>query len=364
MSDAPLLACVIAVELDPGAAPARRKLDPGDAGQLAAHVMADLAARLPEVERCGLALAGALYDVTELLQPHWPLFHDLRGHYLRGAGAAARLMGLGAAEGRMPGSRFEPDPRRAGSALAFVPFVLIPPEDIAEAVNEALEARLGGSGQLGAASALGLQSLFGLRLGHAQYFTRYDLCALMAAQLDPLGLAPLWTLLECALLSPYGEVSVVDGAGIPWSYRGHQVHSGFTGYADWLRSDAGRSALADGRVAEAFAETLLVQRQYLALLRAHAVDLRWPDGRWESLIEVLGPGTPNRVCAVRSPQLGLVALIALEGDTPVGIGFPFSDDGLGELGPVFEAFEDVPDVHGWPVDPETGRLRLPGASQD
>ncbi|HRQ64311.1 MAG TPA: hypothetical protein PKZ76_05490, partial [Xanthomonadaceae bacterium] len=209
MSDAPLLACVIAIELDPEVAPAHRKLDPGDAGQLAAHVMADLVARLPEVERCGLVLAGALYDATELMQPQWPLFRELKTHYLRGAGGSARLMGLGQAEGRMPSSRFEPDPRRAGAALAFVPFVLVAPEDIAAGLGEALEALLVGSGQLGAASALGLQSLFGLRLKHAQYFTRYDLCALMAAQLDPLGLAPLWALLECALLSPQDEVQVV-----------------------------------------------------------------------------------------------------------------------------------------------------------
>jgi hypothetical protein len=359
MSESPLLACVIAIELDPAVEPARRLLNPGEAGQLAAHVMADLAERLPQVERSGLVLAGALYDATELMQPQWPLFRELKTHYLRGAGADARLMGLGQAEGRMPTARFEPDPRRAGAALTFVPFVLVAPEDIAAGLGEALETLLVGSGQLGAASALGLQTLFGLKVQHAQYFTRYDLCALMAAQLDPLGLAPLWALLECALLSPQDEVQVVDGQGGRWSFSRGRVRSGFTGYADWLASDAGQAALAEGRVADAFADALLVQRQYLAVLRAHGVEARWPDGRWESLIEVTAPGTPGRVRAVRLPQLGLAALLALDGDSLVGIGFPFSDDGLGEIGPVFEALADVEDLHAWPVDPATGRLWLP-----
>ncbi|HRQ64312.1 MAG TPA: hypothetical protein PKZ76_05495, partial [Xanthomonadaceae bacterium] len=144
-----------------------------------------------------------------------------------------------------------------------------------------------------------------------------------------------------------------------WSFSRGRVRSGFTGYADWLAGDTGQAALAEGRVAEAFADALLVQRQYLAVLRAHGVEVRWPDGRWESLIEVIAPGTPDRVRAVRLPQLGLAALLALDGDRLVGIGFPFSDDGLGEIGPVFEALDDGEDLHAWPVDPATGRLCLP-----
>lgn len=361
MSDSPLLACVIAIEPDPTVVPTRVMLGPGDAGQLAAHLMTDLTERLPVVERCGLALAGALFDATELLRPDWRVFHQLAEHYRRGVGVDAppRLLALGATGGRMPDPLLEPDPRRAGAALLFLPFVLTAPDDIAIDLGQALEELLVATGQLGAASTLGLQTLFGMRLQHAQYMTRHDVCALMAAQLDPLGLAPLWSLLECALLSPHGEVEVRDGQGGRWSFNRGWVGSGFTGHADWVAGQIGQAALAQGRVADAFAETLLMQRQYLALLRAHGVEVRWPNGRRESLVEVLAPDEPERLHAVRLPGLGLAALVAARGEEAVQLGFPFSEEGLVELRSRFEGLAQGVDLHAWPVNEETGRLRLP-----
>jgi hypothetical protein len=359
MSESPLLACVIAVELDPAFEPARRALTPGDAGQLAAHVMADLAGRLPDIGRCGLSLAGALYDMTEILRPDWRVFRALHAYYRRGAGVLPQLMALGAAEGRMSSDALEPDPNRNGAPLVYLPFVLMAPEDIAVELGEALEELLVASGQLAAASALGVQSLFGMRLKHAQFLTRYDLCALMAAQLEPLGLAPLWSLLETALLTPDGAQRAEDGQGGTWYWRRHRVESGFTGHADWLASAAGQKALAEGRVAQGFADALLAQRQYLTLLLAHGVPVNWPGGHCASMIEVLAPGKPECVHAVRLPGLGLAARIAVRGDTIVAIGYPFSTDGLGEIATAVEHVVDGDDLRAWPVDAASGRLRLP-----
>ncbi len=358
MSDTPLLACVIAIELDSDAVMARRRLSPGDAGQLAAHVMADLAERLPQIERCGLALSGALYDATEILQPGWPLFHHLQNHYQRAVKGLPQLLALGEREGRMPDPQLEPDPRRAGSALAFLPFVLAAPEDIAVDLRQALEELLVASGQLGAASALGLQTLFGLRLQHAQFMTRYDVCALMAAQLDPLGLAPLWSLLETGLFTPDGESAVEDAQGGRWYWRAGRVESGFSGYHDWLAGEAGQMAIAEGRVEQAFVDALLTQRQYLSLLHAHGVDVWWPGARREAMVEVLASGKADAVRAVRIPQLGLAALFATRGATIVGISYPFGKDGFAEIAADLEHLTDGEDLQRWPADPVSGRLAL------
>src|SRR3546814_4530153 len=60
-------------------------------------------------------------------------------------------------------------------------------------------------GMAGADTALLAQEAFGLQVEHARYLTLHDLCALMAMQYDHAGLAPLWPVLETALLSPDRE---------------------------------------------------------------------------------------------------------------------------------------------------------------
>src|SRR3546814_20030160 len=60
-------------------------------------------------------------------------------------------------------------------------------------------------GMAGADTALLAQEAFGLQVEHARYLTLHDMCALMATQYDHAGLAPLWPVLETALLSPDRE---------------------------------------------------------------------------------------------------------------------------------------------------------------
>jgi hypothetical protein len=57
----------------------------------------------------------------------------------------------------------------------------------------------------GAATALAAQEAFGLQVEHARYLTVHDLAAMIAMQYDHAGLAPLWPLLETALLQPDAE---------------------------------------------------------------------------------------------------------------------------------------------------------------
>ena len=69
----------------------------------------------------------------------------------------------------------------------------------------AFERELIERGMAGADTALAAQEAFGLQVEHARYLTAHDLAAMIAMQYEHAGLAPLWPLLETALLEPDGE---------------------------------------------------------------------------------------------------------------------------------------------------------------
>ena len=67
----------VAIELRPGASPARTALATVDAGDLAQRVARDLARAAPAAASLDFALVAALYDPVELLRPGWPLHDEL-----------------------------------------------------------------------------------------------------------------------------------------------------------------------------------------------------------------------------------------------------------------------------------------------
>ena len=75
MNDAtpPVFRGVVALELRDGAPPQRAALDANAAGDLVALLGRDLAALVPGVPDCELALLAAHFDPAEALRPGWPL---------------------------------------------------------------------------------------------------------------------------------------------------------------------------------------------------------------------------------------------------------------------------------------------------
>ena len=64
---------VVALELRDGTPPQRAALGVAAAGDLAALLGRDLAALVPGVRDCDLALMAAHFDPAEALRPGWPL---------------------------------------------------------------------------------------------------------------------------------------------------------------------------------------------------------------------------------------------------------------------------------------------------
>ena len=274
------LLAALALELTPGTGASRDALDQDGAAALAARIGQDLAAFVPDATALELVVVGAHYDPVELLRPGWPLHRELeqlaaRAPLGRGEGDG-RVIAFGAHEGRLPAT-LPPSADFAGGPLRLVPLLL------GAAADDAALARLGDRferelmerGMAGAATALLAQEAFGLQVEHARYLTVHDLLAMTALQYEHGGLAPLWPLLETALLSPGGEC-VLDAPPEPLvSYAGGQARIALLDPQAWCRRNAPGVDCDDPgereRLARQYRHFEARQRQFAEVLMAHAI---------------------------------------------------------------------------------------------
>ena len=283
----------LALELRGDAPVARAALAQADVGALAALVARDLARFAPEAAALELVTVGAHYDPVEVLRPGWPLHRELDELAARAprlesnlAAEAGHIIAFGAHDGRLPGA-LAPSADFIGGPLRLVPFVLAaPPEarrrgdaDTVARVGEAFERELLERGMAGADTALAAQEAFGLQVEHARYLTVHDLAAMMAMQYDHAGLAPLWPLLETALLDPDGE-AWLDAPPEPLvHYADREARIALFTPAAWHARYAGSVACDNdaererlGRQHQHFEAR---QRQIAAVLAAHGITVNF-----------------------------------------------------------------------------------------
>lgn len=335
-----LIACpaVLALELAGGGSPGRLELTRDEAQTLAALMADDLRALLPGVETARLALAGALFDGVELLRPGFPVFatlEELARRIPRVTGASG-VVAFGTHEGRMPAQPLVPDPAYLGGPMRLMPWMLLVPADQAEDMAGRMEVELVGRGEAGAATADFLMRTLGMRLEHARYLSRDDLIALTCVQYEHVNLAPLWTVLEAALLTPYKDETALGSRGLPLHYAEGRV--GIPGPAEWFA----RAGAKGGNPAHEFAGTLFELRQYAALLAAHHVPLHLegqPAQTAGYLVEAMAeaePGLPPpALYAHEAAGLGMAAITVAQpapGKARVlAHGYPLAPDALAPL---------------------------------
>ena len=150
----------------------------------------------------------------------------------------------------------------------------------------------------GAGTALAMQEAFGLQVEHARYLTVHDLCALTAMQYEHAGLAPLWPLLETALLSPRREAWLDEAPEPLLHYAGDgQVRMALLSPAAWQSRYAPGDACDDdasrARLERRYSHFEARQRQLASLLRAHglAVEFNHCQGD-DARAELAAPPAP------------------------------------------------------------------------
>ena len=269
----PRVLAALALELTPGSPVARDALAQQDAGRLGALVARDLGKLQPAAASLDLALVAAHYDPVELLRPGWPLHHELdqlAARAPRGDGGGGRVIAFGAHDGKLPAG-LSPSPDYAGGPLRLLPFVLLGADAVLEEVGEAFERDLVETGMAGADTALLAQELFGVQVEHARYLTLADLVAMTALQYEHAGLAPLWPLLEAALLAPSHE-EWLDAPPEPLAhYADGEARIALFSPAAWRERYAADAGDDDARLERGFAHFQARQRQFAAVLGAHGV---------------------------------------------------------------------------------------------
>jgi hypothetical protein len=370
------LPVVLALEPVAGEPPARLTFTRDEAAELAALIAADLHALVPQVDTARLALAGALFDQVELLRPGFPVWAALDELARRvPRSQLENVVAFGSHEGQMPAPALEPSPTYAEGPMRLLPMSLLAPAGQAEELSEQLEIQLVGRGEAGALTADWLMRTLGIRLEHVRYLSRNDLLALTCVQYEHVNLAPLWALLETALLTPYREEATMSARGLAVRYADGKVLA--QSPSQWLAAQTGDA----GQRAHDFAGIVFELRQYAALLDAHQLPLQLqPDAARPSaaadgyLLETLAavePGyDPPTLFAHEAPGLGVVAItVAQRGDgghaRALAHGYPLQPQALGSLlARLTDQYGIVAELHasGRIVLDTTGRLGAPAAA--
>lgn len=262
----------LAIERDATQPATRTAVPQAEAGALAALMARDLAKFASDAATLDLLTVGAHYDPVELLRPGWALHRELDQLSARAPKAGvdgARVIAFGTFDAHLPGA-LAPSPDHADGPMRLVPFVLGGDPGVVARVGDAFERDLLERGMAGADTALLAQDLFGLKIEHARYLTAHDLAAMTALQYEHAGLAPLWPLLETALLDPDAS-AVLDAPPEPHVvYAGREARIALDSPDTW-RARCAVDEADSTRLERRFAAYQARQRQFAVVLEAHGV---------------------------------------------------------------------------------------------
>ena len=270
----PVTSChgVLALELKPGAVPARLVLAQAAAENLAMGVARDLARFDGSAADLDLALLAAAYDPVELLRPGWPLHRELDRLVAQAPGAGLpRVIAFADREGRLP-EQLLPHAQFGGGALRVLPWVLRGSRAQAARIAEHFESVLLDTGMAEAGTALAAREAFGVAIEHARHLTLHDLAAMMAMQYEHAGLGSAWPVLETALMAP-GEEHWLDAPPEPLvRYAEGEARIALFDDESWLSTGFAPDRTRDeARLQRDFDRFQMRQRQLAALFEAHGI---------------------------------------------------------------------------------------------
>lgn len=240
-----------------------------DAAEILGQTMAADLHRIlgDEVRTAGLILTGALYDLTELLQPGLPMAEALLEVYrgsLRGGAFTPHRLTLGNAGGRFPLPELAPRRSAGAGPLLAVPFALVAPGPTLDDVRRLLEERLLERGAASLATDQAIRQQFGIAPVHLAYATFHDLSALLKVQLEHAGFHALWQVIEGALYRPDTPVAVTTDAGNRFVAVQGRAWTPYLTLDEWAERTGAEAP-------EGYAQWCRVQRQYMAGLGAHGI---------------------------------------------------------------------------------------------
>jgi len=314
------------------------------AEQVLAHVAADLTGMFPAINRCSLSMAGALFDQTQVLRAHLPVYTALEALQQSsnpGDDFQARLLSIGASDGQMPMQELQPFQNIPLGLLQILPILVSGPAEFVTELAAEMEFRFLEQGQVSAHTAKALESQFQVAVNHARFMTITDLNALLRLQLEHYGFLPLWQLLDAAMTPPAGALEVSTPSGLKFKWQDDTVHSFFESFDWWAQYGSGAEKPAsDRQLQTAYAEWTREYRRYLTMLTAHGVRVSQhlpglEDAELTSsfLLEE-STKTPEQSAAPITSQnaddLGTIAVTVVSGARQMNL-YPLQASGLNDL---------------------------------
>ncbi len=340
---------LVGIETDPtryhGENPGRPALlDKAAAEQVLAHVAVDLTAMLPAISRCAVTMAGALFDQTQILRPHYPVFDGLQKLQQSsnpGSDFQPRLLSIGADQGQMPVQELQPNETIPLSLLQILPLLVSGPTELVDELAVEMEHRFFDQGQLSAHSAKGLESQFQVSVNHARFMTMTDLNAMLRMQLEHFGFLPLWELLDVAINTPEKVLETHSPDGLRFRWHDGAVHTDFETFDWWAKHGGGADkSAADQQLQSAYADWTREYRRYLTLLTAHGISVRqYLPGLDDApisdsfLIEESTVAPAQSAASVTehsADDLGIVALTVIQGTRQMNF-YPLQASGLNDM---------------------------------
>lgn len=319
-------------------------LDRVAAEQVMAHVAADLTSMFPAISRCALGMAGALFDQTQILRPQLPVFtalETLQQTSNPGEDFQARLLSVGASEGKMPLPDLQPFENIPLGLLQILPLVISGPPEQVDELTQQMEHRFLEQGQLSAHSAKGLESHFQISVNHARFMTITDLNALLRLQLEHFGFLPLWELLDAAMTANTSRLEISTADGLEFKWRDGAVHSFFESFDWWANYGSGKNKLAaDQQLQSDYADWTREYRRYMTMLAAHGVkvsqhlpgleDAELEDSFFLEESTILPGQSAVAVTEHSADDLGTVVVTVARGDRQINF-YPLQASGLNAL---------------------------------
>ena len=336
---------LVAIETDPTRYHGEYALRPGlleraATEQLLAHLASDLARLLPAINRHTLAMPGALYDQTQVLQPAYPVIDALQTlmQDSRKQAYSPGLLSIGSKQGAMPVAALQPDPGTPPGVLQLLVLMAGGEAEALSALDDTMEHLFIDQGQLSPQSARALEAQFGLTVNHARFMTLTDLEAMLRLQLEHFGFLPLWELLDSALQGSPAGPPVRGGDGQQLRWDGNSVRVQFETFDYFAAHGTGKS-LAEPQLEEAYCNFTRGLRRYLLTLTAHGVPLNihlpGQDTALEGsfLVEDTDRQAPPDAAAVtehNSDDVGTIAVTVLH-EGRLQHYYPLSPEGLNDL---------------------------------
>lgn len=235
------------------------------------QISRELNAILPQLDNSSYAIVGGLYQSSELLQPGFPIHTQLRQYAnaaLKGENNRRNQLIIGANDkGELPeGLSLNSEVQL--TPLLLMPFVIITEHD---ETKEIFEKQLMHKGMGSVELLQQVQSAIGLKVRHVNFMTVLDLAAMMHNHLQMAGFEPLWQLVEQACFNRHPETKVTTPQDNVFYLSKKIVATPFFSYAFWRSYAAGKAA-KDPQ--ESYLHYTQVQRQYVATLSEHGLDVR------------------------------------------------------------------------------------------